>query len=118
MFNFILRNFFGVYPKKEESFDPVKEDQIDPNLKIVTKETKESQKAYFEIDNTNLNQFFVGKDPAYPFDDDNGNNYPDSPQNLNPLPETDLSEFGYNVSVICQTHYIPADKVQITLERF
>lgn len=76
------------------------------------------QKAYFEIDNTNLNQFFVGKDPDYPFNDDNGNNYPDSPQNLNPLPETDLSQFGYNVSVICQTHYIPADKVQITLERF
>ena len=39
---------------------------------------------------------------------DNGNN---------PL-ETDLNRFGYNVSVICETHYVPADKVQIQLERF
>ena len=66
------------------------------------------QKAYYEVDSTNISQFFVGKDPEYPFTDDNGNN---------PL-ETDLNEFGYNISVICETHYVPADKVQIQLERF
>jgi len=66
------------------------------------------QNAYFQVDNVNINQFFVGKDPDYPFTDAEGNN---------PL-ETDLNEFGYNISVIVQTHYVPADKVQIQLERF
>ena len=66
------------------------------------------QKAYFQIDSVKISQFFVGKDPAYDFKDDQGNN---------PL-ETDLNRFGYNVSVICETHYVPADKVQIQLERF
>ena len=76
------------------------------------------QEAYYEIDSTSEYQLFVGKDPAYPFDDSTGQNVPAAPLNINPLPETDLNRFGYNVSVICQTHYIPADKVQITLERF
>jgi len=66
------------------------------------------QKSYYEIDSVNISQFFTGKDPAYDFKDDFGNN---------PL-ETDLNEFGYNISVICTTHYVPADKVQIQLERF
>jgi len=66
------------------------------------------QEAYYEVDSTTIANFFVGKDPDYPFTDDNGNN---------PL-ETDLGDFGYNVDVICQTHYVPADKVQIQLERF
>ena len=66
------------------------------------------QKSYFQIDTVKISQFFVGKDPAYDFKDDQGNN---------PL-ETDLNRFGYNVSVIVETHYVPADKVQIQLERF
>lgn len=65
------------------------------------------QKGYYEIDTISIADFFVGKDPAYPFTDDNGNN---------PL-ETDLDRFGYNVSVICQTHHVPADKVGLTIER-
>ena len=66
------------------------------------------QKAYYEVDTADQSEFFVGKDPAYPFKDDNGNN---------PL-ETDLNRFGYNIALTCQTHYVPADKVQIQLERF
>ena len=62
---------------------------------------------YFQVDTVDLSQLFVGKDPDYPFNDDNGNN---------PL-ETDLADFGYNVSVICESHYVPADKVGITKER-
>ena len=76
--------------------------------------------AYYEVTATNAAQYFVGKDP----------DYPNSPQ---PLPQLDdpigayplpsplwnpgLDEFGYNVSIICQTTYVPADKVGITLER-
>ena len=73
--------------------------------------------AYYEVHSTNAAQYFVGKDP----------DYPNSPQPSNPAGATyplpsplwnpGLDEFGYNVSIICNTHYIPADKVGITLER-
>ena len=63
------------------------------------------QTAYFEIYATNANQFFVGKDPDYP------NNV--QPEGFNP----GLENFGWNTSIICQTTYIPADKVGITRER-
>lgn len=52
---------------------------------------------YFEVHNVKENQFFVGKDPAYP-------NQP------NPFVD-DLDEFGYSVSIICETHKIAGDKV-------
>jgi hypothetical protein len=73
--------------------------------------------SYYEITATNAAQYFVGKDP----------DYPNSPQPSNPAGATyplpsplwnpGLDEFGYNVSIICQTAYVPADKVGITLER-
>jgi hypothetical protein len=73
--------------------------------------------AYYEVTSTNAAQYFVGKDP----------DYPNSPQPSNPAGATyplpsplwnpGLDEFGYNVSIICQTTYIPADKVGITFER-
>ena len=59
--------------------------------------------SYWEVDNTNDNQLFVGKDPAYPYD-------------VNPL-NPGLENFGTNLSIICFSHYVPADKVQITRER-
>ena len=73
--------------------------------------------AYYEVTSTNAAQYFVGKDP----------DYPNSPQPSNPAGATyplpsplwnpGLDEFGYNVSIICQTAYVPADRVGITLER-
>jgi hypothetical protein len=59
--------------------------------------------SYWEINNVNDNQLFVGKDPAYP----------NEPNPLNP----GLDNFGTNLSVICSAHYVPADRVQITRER-
>tara|TARA_R110001606_G_scaffold353447_1_gene503997 strand:- start:7237 stop:7806 length:570 start_codon:yes stop_codon:yes gene_type:complete len=66
---------------------------------------------YYEVDTTNANQYFVGKNPDYPYTDDNGNN---------PLNNFELDQFGYSVSIICSTHYVPADKFQISpyKERF
>ena len=58
---------------------------------------------YWEVENTNANQLFVGKDPAYPY-------------NTNPL-NPGLENFGTNVSIMCVCHYVPADRVQITKER-
>ncbi len=59
---------------------------------------------YYEVDNVISNQYYMGKNP----------DYPNQPGNWNPY----LDQFGYNVSVICQTHYVPGDKVGITRERF
>ena len=59
---------------------------------------------YYEVDNVIANQYYMGKNP----------DYPNQPGNWNP----DLDKFGYNVSVICETHYVPGDKVGITRERF
>lgn len=69
------------------------------------------QNGYWEVDNTNANQFFVGKNPAYPFDDDNGNNPLSAPGAYN------LKHYGWNTSVICKTHYVPSDRVNIELSR-
>jgi len=75
------------------------------------------QTAYFEVTSTNANQFFVGKDPDYP-----NKPQPSNPSGVTyPLPEPlwnpGLEEFGWNQSIICNTVYVPADKVGITLER-
>jgi hypothetical protein len=58
---------------------------------------------YYEVDDTNSNQYLLGKNPDY--------NYAENP--LNP----GLEQFGSNYSVICNTHVVPADKVEITRER-
>lgn len=57
---------------------------------------------YNEINKIIQNQYFWGKDPDYP-NSDNGNNP------LNP----ELKYFGYNLSIICYTNYITADKIGI-----
>ena len=66
---------------------------------------------YYEVDSTNANQYFVGKNPDYPQLDSNGNNA---------LNETDLANFGSSISIICNTHYVPADKLALSpfKERF
>jgi hypothetical protein len=73
--------------------------------------------SYYEVINTNAAQYFVGKDPDYP-----NSPQPSNPPGVtyplpSPLWNPGLDEFGYNVSIICQTAYIPADKVGITFER-
>ena len=61
------------------------------------------QEGYYEVDNIISNQFFTGKNPDYP-------------NSVNPL-NPGLEEFGSSISIICETHYVPADKVGITQER-
>ena len=61
------------------------------------------QEGYYEIDVTNANQYFMGKNPDYPND-------------VNPI-NPGLEDFGSSISIICETHYVPADKLGITQER-
>ena len=73
--------------------------------------------AYYEVTATNAAQYFVGKDPDYPNDPQPSNPAGATYPLPSPLWNPNLDEFGYNVSIICQTTYVPADKVGITLER-
>ena len=53
---------------------------------------------YYEVDTVVSNELFVGKNPNYAY-------------------STGLDDFGWSVSIKCETHYIPADKLGITKER-
>jgi hypothetical protein len=89
------------------TFKFLRDDLVDANLVPEIGDYIMWQNAYWEIDNENMVQFFTGKDPDYPYYDENGNNP------LNP----GLQNFGYNVSVICLAHYVPADRVGIDKQR-
>jgi hypothetical protein len=65
------------------------------------------QNGYWEVDNTNATQFFMGKDPQYPYYDADGDN---------PL-NTGLENFGYNVGIECVCHYVPSDRLNIINSR-
>ena len=56
--------------------------------------------SYYGVQSAISNQYFVGKNPDYP-------------NNVNPL-NPGLEEFGSDLSIICSTYYIPADKVAIS----
>jgi len=65
------------------------------------------QNGYWEIDNTYDSQYFVGKDPQYPYYDANDEN---------PL-NNGLENFGYSVEVRCDCHYVPSDRLNIIKSR-
>tara|TARA_Y100000592_G_scaffold35686_1_gene56647 strand:+ start:1821 stop:2336 length:516 start_codon:yes stop_codon:yes gene_type:complete len=64
------------------------------------------QEGYYGVHSTVNNQYWSGKNPTYP----------NEPNPLNP----GLSDFGANISTLCECYYIPADKVAISpyKERF
>jgi len=94
---------FGVSYERPMVFRFLRDDLVDANLVPQVGDIIMWYEGYWEIDNVNDNQLFVGKDPDYPY-------------NENPL-NPGLENFGTNLSLICLAHYVPADKVQITRER-
>jgi hypothetical protein len=98
---------FGVEFDYPVTFKFLRDDVQDLQLVIEPGDVIMYNEGYWEVDDTNATQFFVGKDPAYPYTDSTG---------TNPL-ETDLSSFGYNVSTICTAHYVPADRLNIIKQR-
>lgn len=63
------------------------------------------QESYYGVQSTIANQYWGGKNPEYPNNDSDGT--------LNPL-NPGLENYGNNVSILCSTYYIPADKVAIS----
>ena len=85
------------------SFAFLRDDLVDANVHPEVGDVILYQESYWEVDNTNITQFWGGKDPDYPYE----------PNPTNP----GLAEFGYNVSVTCECHYVPADRVNIIRTR-
>ena len=85
------------------SFAFLRDDLVDANVHPEVGDIILYQESYWEVDNTNITQFWGGKDPDYP-------------NNVNPT-NPGLEEFGYNVSVTCECHYVPADRVNIIRTR-
>jgi len=94
---------FGVTLERPMTFRFLRDDLVDTNVVPKVGDIIMWYDSYWELNNVNDNQLFVGKDPDYPY-------------NTNPL-NPGLENFGYNVSIICTAHYVPADRVQITKER-
>lgn len=93
----------GVDATREMEFRFLRDDLVASKLVPEVGDIILYQESYFEVDNVNDNQLFVGKDPDYPY-------------NQNPL-NPGLEEFGANMSIIVRAHLTPADRVQITRER-
>jgi len=93
----------GVDYTRDVEFRFLRDDLVDASVVMEPGDIIMYYEAYFEVDSVKDNQLFVGKDPRYPY-------------NQNPL-NPGLEDFGSNISIICTTHYTPADKVQITKER-
>ena len=85
------------------NFSFLRDDLVDANVHPEVGDVILYQESYWEVDNTNTIQYFAGKDPDYPY-------------NTNPL-NPGLENFGYNVSITCECHYIPADRVNIIRTR-
>ena len=93
----------GVDYTRDVEFRFFRDDLVDASVVMEPGDIIMYYEAYFEVDSIKDNQLFVGKDPRYPY-------------NQNPL-NPGLEEFGSHISLICSTHYTPADKVQITRVR-
>jgi hypothetical protein len=93
----------GVDYARPMTFKFLRDDLVDASLVPDVGDIIMWYEGYWEVENTNANQLFVGKDPSYPYE----------PNPLNP----GLGNYGSNISIMCVCHYVPADRVQITKER-
>lgn len=81
------------------TFAFLRDDLVDANLVPEVGDIILYHESYWEVDNSRATQYFAGKDPEYPY----------NPNPLNP----GLENFGYNVGVLCECHYIPGDRVNL-----
>ena len=108
LFNCLINRADQTYPVSELgvnyqvgiTFSFFRDDLVDANVVPEVGDIILYQDAYYGVQSTIINQYFVGKNPDYP-------------NNVNPL-NPGLEEFGSNISIICDTFYIPADKVAIS----
>jgi hypothetical protein len=89
---------FGPDVNREVSFAFLRDDLLDYDFTPQVGDIVMWNENYYEVDGVTENQLFVGKSPDYPY----------SPG---------LENYGRSVSIICSSHLVPSDKVQLTKER-
>ena len=101
----------GIQFAQPINFYFLRDDLVDAQVEPEVGDIILYQGGYYGIDGTVANQYFSGKNPDYPNKGSDGSANP-----LNP----DLELFGTNLSILCSTYYMPADKVAISpfKERF
>ncbi len=114
IFNCLLDREDQQFPESEEgvnfaqgiTFSFLRQDLVDANVVAEVGDIILYQNGYYGVQGVITNQYFTGKNPDYPND-------------INPL-NPGLEEFGVNLSIICNTYYIPADKLNLSpiKERF
>jgi hypothetical protein len=90
----------GVGYQQGITFAFLRDDLIEANILPEVGDIILYQDGYYGVQSTVVNQYFVGKNPEHP-------------NNENPL-NPGLENFGSSISIICDTFYIPADKVAIS----
>ena len=89
---------FGVDENRTVGFSFLRDDLTASSLVPEVGDVIMYYEGYYEVDSIVSNELFVGKNPNYAYSEG-------------------LDDFGWDVSIICQTHYVPADKLGITKER-
>jgi hypothetical protein len=96
-FNTKIDNF-GPDTVREVGFRFLKVDLEIANVVPETGDIVMYNELYYEVDNTNENQYFLGKDPDYSY-------------------SQGLNEFGQSFSIICFTHITTPERLGITQDR-
>ena len=114
LFNVLINRENQSYPSGDEGitfgqgieFYFLRDDLVDANVVPSVGDIVLYQERYYGVQSTISNQYWGGKNPDYP-------------NNENPL-NPGLEGFGSSVSILVSTYYIPADKVNISpyKERF
>lgn len=88
----------GPDSRREVDFRFLKVDLIAANVVPETGDIVMYNELYYEVDNTNENQLFLGKDPQYVY-------------------STGLGEFGASISIILNTHLTTPERLNIKQQR-
>ena len=89
---------FGPDSKREVGFRFLKVDLEAANVVPEVGDIVMYNELYYEVDNTNENQYFLGKDPQYVYSEG-------------------LGEFGASISIILSTHLTTPERLGITQQR-
>ena len=94
----MVTDAFGPDSRREVQFRFLKVDLEAANVVPETGDIVMYNELYYEVDNTNENQYFLGKDPSYAYSEGLGN-------------------FGASISIICFTHLTSPERLGITIQR-
>jgi len=89
---------FGPDSRRGVDFRFLKEDLIIANVVPETGDIVMYNELYYEVDNTNENQYFLGKAPEYSYSEG-------------------LNQFGASISIILNTHLTSPERLGITQQR-